>query len=93
MVCFQKADVILSFGTQTLIKISYQTYEKFNLLKSLHSFCIYQTWTLQLNKLVNALVFKLLKQYVFARLVILIKMLNSIDYLGILCLKCQHAFL
>lgn len=29
-----------------------------------------------------ALGFKLLKQYVFARLVILIKLFNSIDYLG-----------
>lgn len=29
-----------------------------------------------------ALVFNLLKQYVFARLVILIKLFNSIDYLG-----------
>lgn len=90
MVCVQKADVILNFRTQTLIKITYQTYEKF---KSLHNFCIYQTLTMQLNTLLNALVFKLLKQYVFASLVILIKMLNSIDYLGILCLKCQHAFL
>lgn len=41
MVCIQKAYVILNFRTQTLAKISYQTYEKFILLKPLYSYYIY----------------------------------------------------